>query len=109
MPRGLLISLATIPLLLILAWKLLHPPAAPTPPDPALEAVALNNLIDINTATADELAILPGLGKISAERVIEYRKKHGPFRSIDDLHNVPGIGEIVLSHLRPHAVAGATK
>ncbi len=48
--------------------------------------------ININTATADELATLPGIGPTTATNIIDYRLQHGPFQSIQDIQNVPGIG-----------------
>ena len=49
--------------------------------------------ININTATAQELAELPGIGLIMAERIIEYREDHGKFKTPDDLKKVKGIGD----------------
>jgi len=48
--------------------------------------------IDINTAAADEIASVPGIGEILAARIIEYRNTYGGFNSRDDLLKVPGIG-----------------
>jgi|GEM_PF-5268857 len=50
-------------------------------------------LVNINTASAEDLASLPGVGEVLAQRIIEYREKHGPFATIYDLTAVPGIGE----------------
>jgi len=49
-------------------------------------------LIDINTATAQELDALPGVGEKLAAAIIEYREKNGAFRDVADIMNVPGIG-----------------
>lgn len=49
--------------------------------------------ININTATAEELTELPGIGEKKAEAIIEYRNQHGAFSSTDELLNVSGIGE----------------
>ena len=56
--------------------------------------------VNINTASATELETLPGIGPALAERIITYRETHGFFESVDDLINVKGIGESVLSDLR---------
>ena len=64
----------------------------------AAKAVAMVNL---NTATAAELATLPGVGPKLAERIIEYRQKKGPFKKIEELMNVQGIGEKSFLKLRP--------
>ncbi len=52
-----------------------------------------SSLLNINIATARELESLPGIGTILAERIVEYRKDNGIFRKIEDVKNVPGIGE----------------
>ncbi len=49
--------------------------------------------ININTATAAELQALPGVGAKTAQRIVEYRQKNGPFKKIEDLMNVRGVGE----------------
>ena len=66
--------------------------------------------VDLNTAEVPELAQLPGLGPTTAARIVEHRRLHGPFTSIDELLDVPGIGAVTLAglrdHLRPPAAAG---
>ena len=54
---------------------------------------AADALVNINTATLDQLDSLPGIGPALAQRIIDYREKHGAFRSIQDLLNVSGIGD----------------
>jgi competence protein ComEA len=49
--------------------------------------------IDLNTATLSELDNLPGIGPVIAERILELREKSGPFKRIEDLMNIRGIGE----------------
>jgi len=49
--------------------------------------------VNLNTATAAQLEALPGIGKSTAERILEYRQKNGGFKKIEDLMNVRGIGE----------------
>jgi competence protein ComEA len=53
-------------------------------------------LIDPNTATVDEIMLLPGVGEVLAERIVEGR----PYKSIDDLRRVPGVGEKVFARLK---------
>jgi competence protein ComEA len=48
--------------------------------------------VNINTATADELDALPGIGPTTAQSIVDYRLQHGPFQVIQDIQNVPGIG-----------------
>ncbi len=57
--------------------------------------------VNINAAGAIELAQLPGLGPVTAERIVDYRREHGPFVSHDELLAVPGIGPVTLESLRP--------
>lgn len=58
--------------------------------------------IDLNSANRAELMQLPGVGDALAERVIEHRREHGAFRSVEDLRAVHGIGPAILERLRPH-------
>lgn len=58
--------------------------------------------LDLNRATVEELQELPGIGPVLAERIVAFREEHGPFRSLEDLLQVPGIGEATLEALRPH-------
>jgi competence protein ComEA len=51
-----------------------------------------SDLIDLNTATIDELESLPGIGPTTAQNIINYRNQHGPFQQIEDIMNVPGVG-----------------
>lgn len=57
------------------------------------EQGASGQKVNINTATAAELDTLPGIGPAIAQRIIDYRTEHGPFRTIADLQKVSGIGE----------------
>lgn len=57
--------------------------AAPTQP----------GLVNINTATLEQLQTLPGIGPTYAQRIIDYREEHGPFQSVGELMNIAGIGE----------------
>lgn len=55
--------------------------------------------ININTASIEELTLLPGIGPTLAQRIIDYRENTSPFRTISDLENVKGIGEETLQSL----------
>lgn len=57
--------------------------------------------ININTATAAELELLPGIGPALAQRIIDHRREHGAFRRVEDLDDVKGIGPRTLEKLRP--------
>ncbi len=56
--------------------------------------------INVNLATAEELLQLEGIGPSKAKAIIEYREKNGPYRSVDELANVSGIGEKMLAKFR---------
>jgi len=56
--------------------------------------------ININTATKEELKTLDRIGDKLAERIIEYRQKHGPFKSIEEIKNVNGIGEKIFESIK---------
>ena len=58
-------------------------------------------LLNINTASAEELETLSGIGPQMAQRIIQYRKEHGNFTSVDALTEVKGLGEKTLEKLKP--------
>jgi competence protein ComEA len=71
---------------------------APRQKPPAATAIAPVNL---NTATAAEIATLPGIGPKAAQRIVEHRDKNGGFKKIEELMNVKGIGEKSFLKLKP--------
>ena len=64
--------------------------------------------ININTATQAELEALRGIGPAKAKAIIEYRKKKGSFKSVDDLQNVSGIGPATVQKLRKDITVGGS-
>ena len=63
--------------------------------------------ININTATKDELVALPGIGPAKAQAIVDYRKAHGPFKTVEELKDVKGIGAKRFEKLKPDlAVTG---
>jgi len=65
--------------------------------------------INLNTATASQLDALPGVGKATAERIVEYRQKNGGFKKPEDLMNVKGIGEKSFLKLKPYITVSAAR
>ena len=69
---------------------------------PATGATVADGKIHLNQATAAELDALPGVGPVIAERIVSYRDANGPFQAVEDLLDVPGIGEAKLADIRDH-------
>jgi competence protein ComEA len=67
----------------------------------AQEQAPTKTTINLNTATLDQLATLPGIGPKTAERILEYRTKNGGFKKIEELMNVKGIGEKSFLKIKP--------
>jgi competence protein ComEA len=68
----------------------------PSAPLPICPAAPLN----INSATLVDLDGLPGIGPAKAAAILRYREEHGPFRAVDDLAQVPGLGAALVARLR---------
>jgi len=66
-------------------------------------------LVNINSATAAEFEALPGIGPKMAARIIEYRQKNGPFKKVEELMNVRGLGEKNFLKLKGQLTLGSTK
>lgn len=64
----------------------------------------LSGVVNINTASAEELELLPGVGETRAAAILESRKSQGSFKSIEALLDVKGIGPAMLEQMRPHVV-----
>lgn len=74
----------------------------------ALSGAALA-VVNINTATKEELTTLKGVGEKRAQDILDYRKKHGSFKSVDDLEKVPSIGPGLMKQIRSNlTVTGKT-
>jgi len=87
--------------LFVILWSVLILAAA----TPALSAEtqaakAAQTVVNINTASADQLEALPGIGGVTAERIVSYRSENGPFTTVDEPAKVKGIGNKTLEKIR---------
>ena len=77
---------------------------------PAAKASSVTvSVVNLNSATASQIATLPGIGEKAALRIIEYREKNGGFKKIEELMNVKGIGEKSFLKLKPLVTVGESK
>ncbi len=90
-------------------------PPTPVPPPPAATPAKGEKVekaptptktplgkININTATIEELDVLPGIGPAIAQRIIDYRTQDGPFKQLEDLKEVRGIGDVLFSQVKDY-------
>jgi competence ComEA-like helix-hairpin-helix protein len=71
------------------------------------QLITLGLPLDLNRASAEDLDAIPGLGPALAQRIVEYRKAHGPFKQVEDLREVSGIGPQNLEKLKPYLGLGS--
>lgn len=99
-----------VSLLALLACLAAHPFAQQAEPSAKAEARSAKAalVVNVNTASATELEQVPGIGPKVAARIVDYRTKKGPFRKLEELMNVQGIGEKSFLKLRTQlTIAGA--
>ena len=65
--------------------------------------------IDLNAATVEQLIAIPGIGRVTAERIVQWREQNGPFRRPEDLMKVKGIGDKSFDKLRPFIKVGKSR
>lgn len=70
--------------------------------EPRSRGKTLRGKLNLNTATGEQLQLLPGVGPAKSERIVEFRQKHGKFRRIQDLRRVKGFGQKTLKKLTPY-------
>jgi competence protein ComEA len=70
------------------------------------QAADLLNPLDLNRASVEELTDLPGIGPVTAEKIVAYRDEHGPFQTIEAILEVSGIGDATLEKIRDFITVG---
>lgn len=70
----------------------------------AVPTLASTGVVNVNTATVDELILLPGIGESKARAIVERRQKEGAYREVEELLEVKGIGDAALDKIREHVV-----
>ncbi len=77
------------------------PPVSAEAVDKPAAAEADKARVNLNTATAEQLSTLPGVGEVTARAIVDFRGVNGPFKSAEDLAQVKGIGEKKVEAIRP--------
>jgi len=96
-----------LPLVVLAALLSTHAQgAAAQAPDRAPRPAATAVVVNLNTASASDFEALPGIGPKTAARIIEYRQKNGPFKKVEELMNVQGIGEKSFLQFRSQLTVG---
>jgi len=70
---------------------------------------SMTQMVNLNSATVPQLETLPGIGRSTAEKIVEYRQKSGGFKKVEDLMNVQGIGEKSFLKLKPLVTVGTPR
>ncbi|HUH96010.1 MAG TPA: ComEA family DNA-binding protein [Anaerolineales bacterium] len=77
-----------------------------TPTQSVLPTAAPGRLVNINTATVQQLELLPGIGPVTAQSIVSYRQLHGSFQYIEDIMDVPGIGPATFDNIQDRITVG---
>jgi competence protein ComEA len=78
-------------------------------PKTVAAAAVSTEVINLNTATAAQIATLPGIGPKTADLIVEYRQKNGPYKKVEEIMNVRGIGEKSFLKLKSRLTVGTPK
>jgi comEA protein len=110
-------AFALVAALMFLSSPLVAQPAAPKPQGgggratkpPVAATVVSTEVVNLNSATAAQIASLPGIGPKIADLVVQYRTKNGPFKKIEEIMNVRGIGEKSFLKIKDRLTVADTK
>lgn len=103
-PSGIAIGVVVIALAAAATATVTLARSAPTPSGRIIRLET--RPIDLNAASAEELALLPGIGPHLAARIVEDRARNGPYRSLEDLARVRGVGPVILQGIADEAIVG---
>lgn len=92
--------LIVLSLLFVTSWV----PVANAAKSQVATAQAVTAMVNVNAASAKELQTLPGIGRVTAQRIIDYRTAKGPFASLEDLLKVKGLGESTVQKISDRIV-----
>ncbi len=107
--KGLLLVCALVAELALASSLAVGAPASAAFAAKPVSGAALSGVVNVNTATPEQLQLLPGVGEARAVAIVELRKQRGGFKVVDDLLSVRGIGESMLERMRPFVtVTGKT-
>ena len=102
------LSIAVLASLCAVSARSVHAQTSQTPAHAAAKPAAATT-VNLNTASASDFEALPGIGAKTAARIVEYRQKNGPFKKVEELMNVRGVGEKNFLKLKPQITVGAPK
>jgi comEA protein len=91
--RALVVAAALTAILGMASSAVAATPASSTPP--------ISGVVNLNTASPEQLKLLPGVGEVRAEAIVARRKERGAFKKVDELLEVKGIGSSMLERMRP--------
>ena len=86
-----------------------HAAAGDAQRTPPTAATGSSEVVNLNSATVAQLADLPGIGMKTAELIVQYRGKNGPFKKIEELMNIRGIGEKSFLRIKDRVTVAAPK
>ena len=97
-PSDVLLVIAAVAIVLLVTARVVQRPVALQ----GVEPIRSQMKIEVNSASAGSLTLLPGIGVGLAERIVSHREEHGPFANVESLQNVRGIGPKTIRRVAPY-------